>query len=332
MARPTLMTHRKFARLTRALGSRVIARGVLEIIWDTCYESGDDYLGTAGDIDQIVGWDGDPGKLALALVACGLPEGQGFIEPVNAAQGQEVTFKVHDLWHHAPEYVAGRRMREQERRQGKPCARCATEFFSTDPRAKYCSSACRQGGWRARHTDESVTDSNAAASRSAATTGDFIESSHSSNAALQIGPLRETDRNGRVTDSNGTPALALAPALAPARKSVSSASLLDAEPDSPTVLVFPTIGKGSKTWELKELHVVDWQQAFPGLDILGECRKALAWVKANGLKTSSGMEKFLVNWFNRSVSRGGNYRPQATVSTVRTTPSRSAMPRMQGQS
>lgn len=106
----------------------------------------------------------------------------------------------------------------------------------------------------------------------------------------------------------------------------SSATLRAAKPSSPAVLTFPTVGQGSRTWDLTEAHVAEWSLAFPGLDILGECRKALAWVKANQAKTAKGMPAFLVNWFNRAVQRGGNSRPTAGGENrpqVRTTASRS---------
>lgn len=114
MARPTLTTHRKFRRLKASLGSAIVARGVLELMWDACYESGDEYVGTSADIENLVGWDGEPGTLAKALLDAGAPEGYGFIEPV--AEGAS-TYRVHDLWHHAPEYVAKRRQRELKRQE-----------------------------------------------------------------------------------------------------------------------------------------------------------------------------------------------------------------------
>jgi hypothetical protein len=96
------------------------------------------------------------------------------------------------------------------------------------------------------------------------------------------------------------------------REGDSSAPPRDAKPSSPVLLTFPTIGSGTKTWDLTEVQVTDWSKAFPGLDILGECRKALAWVQAKQQpKTAKGMPLFLVNWFNRSVQRGGNSRPIA---------------------
>ena len=44
MGRPELSHHRKFRRLARDLNSDAIARGCLELLWDSCYENGDDYL------------------------------------------------------------------------------------------------------------------------------------------------------------------------------------------------------------------------------------------------------------------------------------------------
>jgi hypothetical protein len=118
MARPTLTTHRKFRRLAQRLGSAIVARGVLELLWEACYESGDEYIGTADDLENLLGWTGERGFLALALVDAGLPEGHGFIEPLPPAEGSTaMRYQVHDLWHHAPDYVTKRRQRELDRRQ-----------------------------------------------------------------------------------------------------------------------------------------------------------------------------------------------------------------------
>jgi hypothetical protein len=115
MARPGLTGHRKFRRLARALGSPILARGALELLWDSCYEAGDDYVGTAADIEQAIGWPGESGVLVRALIDAGAPEGVGFLDPAHGVEG---AFRVHDLWHHAPDYVAKRRRRELDR-QGK---------------------------------------------------------------------------------------------------------------------------------------------------------------------------------------------------------------------
>lgn len=117
MARPGLTGHRKFRRLARALGSSLLARGALELLWDSCYESGEEYVGTSEDIETLVEWTGERGMLTRALVEAGAPEGHGFLEPVSDAVGEAVAYRVHDLWHHAPDYVAKRRKRELDRQQ-----------------------------------------------------------------------------------------------------------------------------------------------------------------------------------------------------------------------
>ena len=95
-------------------------------------------------------------------------------------------------------------------------------------------------------------------------------------------------------------------------RSVSDPSLkkeqkISAEPQadsSPIILKFPTVGKGPKAWGLTEAQIAEWSAAYPGIDVLGECRKALVWVQANGHKTARGMPAFLVGWLNRAVARG----------------------------
>lgn len=260
-------------RLSRALGGPIIARGVLELLWDSCYECGDDYVGTADDIESLIGWAGDPGVVARALVDAGMPEGVGFIELVEGESARPC-FRVHDLWHHAPDYVAKRHKRELQRHQkAKP-----------------------------------VLDSHAAPN----------------------GGQRTTTPNWQNgVDRPPAPALAPAPAPAPTQQSVSPEPQGDSVPadvapvqeaflprmradDGPILLTFPTIGKDGSEWRLRRRQVDEWQVLFPGLDVLDQCRHALAWVIANPghRKTARGMPGFLVRWFNRSVDRrpsgGGN--------------------------
>lgn len=257
MARPTLMSHRKFGRLAKTLGSKIVARGVLEILWDACYEAGDDYLGTAQDIDQLLGWSGDAGLPASALVACGLPEGPGFIEPSDQGNGT-VTYRVHDLWHHAPDYVQKRHKREQERRQ-------KSIPVSEDRRAGSDRRTAPDGGQR------------------------------------PTTPIRQNE-------VDHTRAPAPAPAPAPAQKNGSSAPLRDAEP---VMLVFPVVGTSGHEWSLTQTHIAEWSVLYPTIDVPGECSRALAWIRADlqRRKTAKGMPRFLVDWFNRTVARGGSARP-----------------------
>lgn len=86
---------------------------------------------------------------------------------------------------------------------------------------------------------------------------------------------------------------------------------------TPALLAFPTHGK-PKVWGLTSEQLADWTGLYPNLDVLAECREALAWVLANPgrAKTASGMPRFLVNWFNRSVDRRGA-STQATPTATR---------------
>jgi len=105
-----------------------------------------------------------------------------------------------------------------------------------------------------------------------------------------------------------------------ARKSVSPAT--SAEPPADTRLTFSTTGRPT-TWHLTQAQVDDWVGVYPGIDVLGECRKASAWLAANGRKTASGMPRFLVSWLNRTTNglgragtstRPGKPDPWATFS------------------
>jgi len=65
------------------------------------------------------------------------------------------------------------------------------------------------------------------------------------------------------------------------------------------LLTFPTNGT-PKLWHLNEKQVTEWIELYPGVDVLAECRKALAWVKSNRKKTARGMKRFLNGWMGRT--------------------------------
>jgi hypothetical protein len=78
--------------------------------------------------------------------------------------------------------------------------------------------------------------------------------------------------------------------------------------DGPTGLEFPVVGDPRRRlWPLGKARVAEWAAAFPGVDVMTECRKALAWVNANerNRKTWDGMPKFLFKWMARAQDRGG---------------------------
>jgi hypothetical protein len=114
MGRPGLTRHRKFRRLARELRSEAIARGCLELLWDSSYESGDEYLGDGADVEAAARWDGEAGKLTQALLLAGGDGHAGFIEEVSGHPGH---YCVHDLFENAPDYVQKRRERELDRKQ-----------------------------------------------------------------------------------------------------------------------------------------------------------------------------------------------------------------------
>jgi hypothetical protein len=100
MARLSLTAHRKFRALARALGSVALARGSLELIWDSANAATDPVIGTERDIEEIAAWSGDRGALARALV-----------ETRFLDVGQEGLLAVHDFWDHCPHYVTQRAQR-----------------------------------------------------------------------------------------------------------------------------------------------------------------------------------------------------------------------------
>lgn len=118
MARPSLFSHRKFTRLSRMLGAAYKAAGVLEVIWHHAYQDGDPRVGTAADIEFMVGWDGAAGDCARALIECGFLDERDDCELV-----------VHDLDDHAPEYVKARSRKERQRRRER-------EQTGTEPRTE----------------------------------------------------------------------------------------------------------------------------------------------------------------------------------------------------
>lgn len=111
------------------------------------------------------------------------------------------------------------------------------------------------------------------------------------------------------------PAPAPAPAFPPETSSPSGekpdsfAVRADADAKPPAVLTFPTSGVPSM-WALTQAQLDKWTQLYPGVDVLAEARRALAWVEANGRKTARGMPAFLVRWLNRSNDRRGAIAPR----------------------
>lgn len=169
----------------------------------------------------------------------------------------------------------------------KLCVVCRQRFFASKQNAKTCSARCRQ---MAHRLGRPVTAPSQQLSQHHAATPAFWPE-------LAVIPRPVT------------------PAVTPvSQQAAVTPSLFDAldVPEVPmpaplavVVLKFPTVGTGGAIWELREDQVAAWQALYPGLDVLGQVRQALAWIMASPdrRKTTGGMGKFLVNWLNRSVDR-----------------------------
>lgn len=62
------------------------------------------------------------------------------------------------------------------------------------------------------------------------------------------------------------------------------------------------------------------KMAYPQLNIQAECQKMIIWLTANPKrrKTSSGMERFIVNWLNRAMA--GRYAKEVILQAMRKSP------------
>jgi hypothetical protein len=77
----------------------------------------------------------------------------------------------------------------------------------------------------------------------------------------------------------------------------------------PTACQFPEFPASGdvKTWEATAKQLAAWQEAYPGVDVAAEHRRAHAWIMANltKRKTTTGYPKFLNSWMGRVQDRGG---------------------------
>ena len=73
----------------------------------------------------------------------------------------------------------------------------------------------------------------------------------------------------------------------------------------PPVLTYPCDGPVAE-WHLTAAKVAEYQATYPALDVPGECRKALQWVRDNPAKrkTAGGMPKYLNGWLARAQNDG----------------------------
>ena len=71
---------------------------------------------------------------------------------------------------------------------------------------------------------------------------------------------------------------------------------------SPVIYQVPCKGLGAKTWPLTQAKMDEWAEAFPGIDLKAELRKAIQWLKDNHKngKTAQGMPAYFGRWLGRA--------------------------------
>lgn len=87
-------------------------------------------------------------------------------------------------------------------------------------------------------------------------------------------------------------------------------------PGIDVVLTFPAVGRGPQTWALTPAKLAEYREAFPGVDALQECKKALQWCRDNPRqrKTAGGMAAFLGRWLAKEQDRAKrNARPASSA-------------------
>jgi hypothetical protein len=87
-----------------------------------------------------------------------------------------------------------------------------------------------------------------------------------------------------------------------AQESLSLCSVLMSFP------VSKNLKTNTDTWFLTEEKAKEYQETYPGVDIISESKKALQWIKDNPTrkKTYSGMPKFLNSWMARAQNSSKN--------------------------
>lgn len=89
--------------------------------------------------------------------------------------------------------------------------------------------------------------------------------------------------------------------------SASGSELFESEPDpdSPVVHVLMPLCGGSGQFPITADMVTEYQETYPGVDVMRQLREMNLWLKANPAKrkTVKGAERFVVNWLSREQDK-----------------------------
>ena len=68
------------------------------------------------------------------------------------------------------------------------------------------------------------------------------------------------------------------------------------------------ITKDGTDWQPTDEQVIQWQHAFPNVDIFAELNVMATWLEANPsrVKTVRGMPRFCQSWLSRANQKGGS--------------------------
>ena len=116
-------------------------------------------------------------------------------------------------------------------------------------------------------------------------------------------------RNEKVTES-GKPSIPdPIPDPVPVFSSEPSAEVSKPEPGSG--IKIPVVGTKEKDYDIPQSKIDEWTQAFPGIDVVVQCRKAAQWCRDNPTKrkTLKGVNRFLNTWLSKeqdSPKRNGH--------------------------
>jgi hypothetical protein len=83
------------------------------------------------------------------------------------------------------------------------------------------------------------------------------------------------------------------------------------------LLLFPCVADArsgrAAEWALTVELVAQWEETFPGMDVVGEARRAREWILANHRKTHGGMRSFLLRWLSKAQDSGRFMRRAAAA-------------------
>jgi hypothetical protein len=126
---------------------------------------------------------------------------------------------------------------------------------------------------------------------------------HGKNCGKLSNPIPNPNPN-----TNSCTVAATRPAVQDQKVDASSSKHPKVDPLTVAYPEFPCVpgkSRGPWVWLLSAAAKAELASAFPSVDVDGEGRKAIAWIKADlkRRKTHDGMLKFITNWMNNAQNR-----------------------------